>query len=442
MPVEVIMPKVDMDMEKGKLSVWHISEGTKVEKGAPLFDIETDKAAMEVEAPATGTLHHVLASAGTDVPVGQPVAWLYADDEEVGASPQAELKPAIAAPDAPPKTTEPVPRPAASTCAPQQATAHAPGRTGVRATPAARRLAKGAGIDLTSLSGSGPSGRIQAADVERATAVAPAATAPLPSPVIWEPQAGPLHVSRTDGEGVPLILLHGFGADSYGWRPLEQAMRSTRPLIRIDLPSHGRSPLARISAFRDLSRRVVECFDSLHLDGPVNLLGHSLGGALALSLADIRPRGIRSLCLIAPAGLGSEIDGATLNGIARASRAESLAPWLKRLTATPDGISWDFAKAAMMTREDPALRSAQLDLADVLFPDGTQAFDLTAALDRLEMPTSIVWGRRDRVLPWRHAMAANGNIALHFLREAGHIPHMECPAEVAAILSRHIAAAA
>lgn len=438
MPVEVIMPKVDMDMEKGQLSVWHISEGTKVEKGAALFDIETDKAAMEVEAPATGTLHHVLATAGTDVPVGQPVAWIYADGEEVGAPPSTDLQPAAVASDGPPQDAEALPVPKVPTCTPEQA----PTRTGIRATPAARRLAKVAGIDLATLSGSGPSRRIQAADVERATARAPAPppAADLPLPFTWEPQAGSLHVSRTEGEGVPLVLLHGFAADSYGWRPLEQAMRSKRPLIRIDLPSHGRSPLGRISAFRDLTRRVVECFDSLHLDDPVHLLGHSLGGALALSLADIRPRAMRSLCLIAPAGLGAEVDGATLNGIARASRAESLAPWLKRLTATPDGISWDFAKAAMMTREDPALRAAQLDLADALFPDGTQAFDLTAALDRLEMPTSILWGRRDRILPWRHALVANGNIALHFLRETGHIPHVECPAEVAEILSRHMAA--
>lgn len=235
MPVEVIMPKVDMDMEKGKLAVWHIAEGTKVEKGAALFDIETDKAAMEVEAPATGTLHHVRASAGTDVPVGQAVAWIYADDEEVGAPPEAELTPVGGAVEAPPQTAQSTPSPAPSTCAPRPAAADAPGHAGIRATPAARRLAKGAGIDLASLSGSGPAGRIQAADVERATAGTPAPQpapypAPgLPAPTTWAPQSGPLHVSRTDGDGAPLILLHGFAADSYGWRPLEQAMRSRRP---------------------------------------------------------------------------------------------------------------------------------------------------------------------------------------------------------------------
>ena len=67
MPVEVIMPKVDMDMETGKLSVWHVAEGELVSKGAPLFDIETDKAAMEVESPATGRLRNIVVAPGQTV---------------------------------------------------------------------------------------------------------------------------------------------------------------------------------------------------------------------------------------------------------------------------------------------------------------------------------------------------------------------------------------
>ena len=97
MPVEVIMPKVDMDMATGKLSVWHVSEGEAVAKGAPLFDIETDKAAMEVESPASGRLHHVIAGPGQTVDVGKPVAWIYAEGEDVGARPGGAPAPAAEA---------------------------------------------------------------------------------------------------------------------------------------------------------------------------------------------------------------------------------------------------------------------------------------------------------------------------------------------------------
>ena len=89
MPVEVIMPKVDMDMDRGRIAAWHVAEGDTVARGDPLFDIETDKAAMEVEAPGDGTLHHVTAGVGDEVAIGQAVAWIYAEGEAVDAAPAA-----------------------------------------------------------------------------------------------------------------------------------------------------------------------------------------------------------------------------------------------------------------------------------------------------------------------------------------------------------------
>ncbi len=439
MPTEVIMPKVDMDMASGKLAVWHVAEGETVKKGAALFDIETDKAAMEVEAPATGTLHHILATPGEIIDVGRPVAFIYAEGEAVGAAPVA-----VAAPKA--ETAVLVAAPVTSVVAPMAVSIDS---ADLRATPVARRLSRQAGLDLAAITGTGPRGRIQRADVEAAVARAkPAAVMAVPAapvaplsvpadPIAWEPQPGDLNVTTRKGNGVPLVMIHGFAADSYGWRPLEDALPKDQALIRIDLPSHGRSPLKRVGGFADLAKQMVQIFDRV-TEGPVHLLGHSLGGGLALALADIRPRSVKTLSLIAPAGLGPEIDGAALNGIARASSVDSLAPWLKRLTARPDGISHDFAKAAMLARLDPALREAQQELAAVLFPDGVQGFDLTAALSRIVMPTLMIWGRDDHILPWRQALAAPGEVALHLLRGVGHIPQIEDTATVAALIGRHL----
>jgi pimeloyl-ACP methyl ester carboxylesterase len=443
MPTEVIMPKVDMDMASGKLAVWHVAEGEVVKKGAALFDIETDKAAMEVEAPATGRLHHILAAPGETVDVGRPVAFIYAEGEAVGESPAAvpvavvEEKPAAVV--------------AATVVA---APVIGPDSADLRATPVARRLAREARLDLALITGTGPRGRIQRADVEAAVArlkpapaaetLPPVAEVPKPAPamapaapITWEAQPGDLNVTTRKGSGVPLVMIHGFAADSYGWRPLEEALPKDQALIRIDLPSHGRSPLRRVAGFADLAKQLVQVFDRV-AEGPVHLLGHSLGGGLALALADIRPRQVKTLSLIAPAGLGPEIDGAALNGIARAGSVDSLAPWLKRLTARPEGISHDFAKAALLARLDPALREAQQELAAVLFPDGVQAFDLTAALSRIAMPTLMIWGRDDHILPWRQALAAPGEVALHLMRGVGHVPQIEDPATVATLIGRHI----
>jgi pyruvate/2-oxoglutarate dehydrogenase complex dihydrolipoamide acyltransferase (E2) component len=110
MPVEVILPKVDMDMSHGTISVWHVAEGDHVEKGAALFDIETEKAAMEVEAPASGVLHHIAAAPGDRVAVGAPVAWIYAADEVAGPPPGDRSNgPGPVAADAPPPGASPVP---------------------------------------------------------------------------------------------------------------------------------------------------------------------------------------------------------------------------------------------------------------------------------------------------------------------------------------------
>ncbi|NBO20441.1 MAG: acetoin dehydrogenase dihydrolipoyllysine-residue acetyltransferase subunit [Rhodobacteraceae bacterium] len=428
-PAEVILPKVDMDMTHGTLAIWHVAEGEMVQRGAALFDIETDKAAMEVEAPATGRLHHITAQVGDKVPVGSTLAWIYPDGMAAG---QAPVKQATA------PVPEAVKPPVAATDVVQPV--QLPQAMGQRATPAARKIARDNAVMLAEVTGTGPLGRVQQADVQAQIA---ARTAPpvtdMPAPTGWAHDSGPLHISRRAGQGKPIVLLHGFAADSQSWAPLEKALGPTAPLLRIDLAGHGKSPKRQVSSFQDLSRMVVETFDEATRDGQaVHLVGHSLGAALALALADIRARRIASLTLIAPAGLGPDIDAAALNGIVRASRVESLAPWLRRLTATPEGISDDYARAAMRARADGALRACQADMAQALFPDGVQAFDLRAALKRADLPLQIIWGRKDHIVPFAQAVQADGEFALHLLSGAGHIPQIECPDRVARIIHQMI----
>ena len=430
-PVEVILPKVDMDMSHGTLAVWHVAEGEIVKQGAPLFDIETDKAAMEVEAPATGRLHHIRAVPGDKVPVGAVVAWIYPEGMAVGPPPQ-------------PVDAVPKPSPSAEAAIPVQAAtpADTPANLGRRATPAARKAAKDAGLTLPDITGTGPLGRIQRDDVAGLISArsGPAATQPTMS-TDWRPETGPLNISRRKGAGKPIVLLHGFTADSQSWAPFEKSLGPVRPLVRIDLPGHGKSPKRQVSSFQDLSRMVAEAFDDATDDvQDVHLVGHSLGAALALALADIRGRRVASLTLIAPTGLGPEIDAATLNGIVRASRTESRAPWLRRLTATADGISDDYARAAMRARNDAGLRACQADMSLALFPDGVQSFDLRAALQRIDLPTQILWGRRDHILPFAQGVTAIGEFGLHLLSDVGHIPQIECPDRVARIVQQMISA--
>lgn len=154
---DLVMPKLGLTMTEGVLADWKVKPGDNVPAGAVIFVVETDKIANEVEAPSAGTIAEILVQAGETVPVGTPVArW-------TGKGFIAE------APDAP--------GPAVEAPKPQAREENLPVTSGerIRATPLARRIARAQGVDLTGIIGSGPDGRIKAADVEAAAKTAPAA---------------------------------------------------------------------------------------------------------------------------------------------------------------------------------------------------------------------------------------------------------------------------
>jgi pyruvate dehydrogenase E2 component (dihydrolipoamide acetyltransferase) len=143
---EVLMPRLDPGMQTGKIVEWLKKEGEKVQKGQQIVLIEGEKTTFEVEAPETGTLSKLLASVGDDVQVSQPIA-IIREPPTVSTITQAE---------------EPKSQP--STMVTASLAEPAPGDRAV-ASPAARRLAQEAGIDLSQVRGTGPGGRISREDV-------------------------------------------------------------------------------------------------------------------------------------------------------------------------------------------------------------------------------------------------------------------------------------
>ena len=172
MAIEVILPKVDMDMSTGRISKWLVADGAEVKKGDPLFEIETDKAAMEVESPGTGKLGQISAKEGDEVPIGQVIAWIFAAGESPTDAVQS--KPAAPILDAPAKAA-PVAVVETSTSSPS---------SDIRATPLARRMAKDNGVELSSVSGTGPHGRVLSADIEALAAKPAPSTSKVAAPII------------------------------------------------------------------------------------------------------------------------------------------------------------------------------------------------------------------------------------------------------------------
>jgi pyruvate dehydrogenase E2 component (dihydrolipoamide acetyltransferase) len=196
MATEILMPALSPTMEEGTLAKWLVKEGDTVKSGQILAEIETDKATMEFEAVDEGIVGKLLVAEGTaGVKVNTPIAIMVEDGETAGTAP-APVKPVAA----PPAATAPEPAPVSA------ASPTAPAPTGARvfASPLARRIAAEKGLDLTTVTGSGPHGRIVKADVEglakpAATAAAQVAAA---APVAQQAPSSPAMATSATAETV------------------------------------------------------------------------------------------------------------------------------------------------------------------------------------------------------------------------------------------------
>ena len=199
MAIDLKMPALSPTMEEGTLAKWLVKEGDVVKSGDLLAEIETDKATMEFEAVDEGTIAKILVAEGTDgVKVGTVIAQIAAEGEEASAAPAPEAKVEATKPEAPKSE---VPKPAEA----PKAAAPAPAASGdrVKASPLARRIAAEKGIELSSLSGSGPNGRIVKADLEGAKAGAAPAAAPTAETSAAAPSAAPAPSKVWYDESIP-----------------------------------------------------------------------------------------------------------------------------------------------------------------------------------------------------------------------------------------------
>lgn len=234
MPFTIAMPQLGLTMEKGTVVRWLVGEGQPFARGQALLEVETDKAVVPVEAPAEGTLARVLVPAGQTVPVGAALAVATAPGETLpaGWTPPAEkgaAAPPRARAEAPASVPAPVAEPARAAEGPLQATWKA------------RALARQLGVDLRQVAGSGPGGRIQAEDVVRAAAPAPARA---------EVRATPTAARLAEALGLDLAEIAPSGADG---RIVEaDVLREAAALIR----RAREVPLAPIPGPAGVARRI------------------------------------------------------------------------------------------------------------------------------------------------------------------------------------------
>jgi pyruvate dehydrogenase E2 component (dihydrolipoamide acetyltransferase) len=240
-------------------------------------------------------------------------------------------------------------------------------------------------------------------------------------------RAGELRYLLQGSGGEPVVLLHGFGGDLNNWLFNAPALSGERAVYALDLPGHGGS----VKEPRDLVGALREFLDSQDLPA-AHLVGHSMGGLVAGELAAAAPDRVLSLTLIAPAGLGAEIDRDYIDGFVSATGRKDLKPVLARLFADPSLVNRAMVDDVLKYKRLDGVQATLQALRDQLFPDGRQARRLD--LDGYHGPLLVIWGAEDAIIPSSHAEAAPGRAEVRVLDGVGHSPHMEAAGEVNRLL--------
>jgi pyruvate dehydrogenase E2 component (dihydrolipoamide acetyltransferase) len=246
------------------------------------------------------------------------------------------------------------------------------------------------------------------------------------------------YLALGDGDSVPVLLLHGFGADLNTWMFTQPALADGRQVIALDLPGHGGSgkQLDRADA-ESLAAIVEHALNALGIER-LHLVGHSMGGGIAISFAVREPERVATLTLISSAALGPEINAAFIDGFVRAARRREAIEALNLLVHDPALVSRTMIEDVLRYKRLDGVPEALAAFAEEWFPGGRQRVVLGDAVAVLKLPVQIIWGREDRIIPVAHAEALASRVPVHILEQTGHLPHMEKAGEVNRLIKRLI----
>ena len=263
--------------------------------------------------------------------------------------------------------------------------------------------------------------------------------AEAPSPVDIDAGGQRIRVLSLGDGGVPLVLIHGFGADLGNWMFNQPALAQRRRVIALDLPGHGGSDKQIASGDpQAMASAVLATLDALGIER-AHLVGHSLGGGIAAAAALAQPARIASLTLIAPAGFGQEINGAFIDGFVKGQRRKEIADLLTLLVRDPALIGRTMVEDVLRYKRLDHVGDALATIAAAWFPQGRQAVDLAAGMAGLGTPVQVLWGEHDRIVPVSQSTGMAGFAEVHVLAGAGHVPHMEQSNEVNRLIERFVA---
>ena len=260
-------------------------------------------------------------------------------------------------------------------------------------------------------------------------------------PVVQTAEVGGRKISYAGAgqDGDVVLLIHGYGGDRNSWLFVQEPLAARHRVYALDLPGHGTSAKdVGDGSIAILADAVVGVLDALGA-GRAHLVGHSMGGAVALAVTAAGPRRIASLTLIAPSGFGPQINAGYLRGFADAQTRRELKPLAGELFADQTLVTRQLVDDLLAYKRLDGVDQALQALAAALLDGDEQRADSAAAVAATggAVPITVIWGAEDRVIPAAQAQAVAGAIR-HLVDGAGHMPHMERPAQVLAAIEENI----
>jgi pyruvate dehydrogenase E2 component (dihydrolipoamide acetyltransferase) len=242
------------------------------------------------------------------------------------------------------------------------------------------------------------------------------------------------YLQRGEG-GEPALLIHGFGGDLGNWLFNHEALAEKRAVYALDLPGHGESTKdVGAGTLEELAVVAAAFLETIGVSA-AHLVGHSMGGAVAMAMAAAAPERVRSLVLLGSAGLGREINGAYLDGFVGAGTRNALRPHLAQLFADENLVTRQLVDAVLKYKRLEGVEGALRKLQASLFPGGAQARLLRDALASTRAPALVIWGGKDRIIPASHAAGLPPAVKVEVIPEAGHMVQMEAAGAVNRLLA-------
>lgn len=252
----------------------------------------------------------------------------------------------------------------------------------------------------------------------------------------------PLAFKTLGGKGQDLVLIHGFGSDRLSWAGNVAALLPVARVHALDLPGHGDSaPDGGDGSIRQLANRVAETLKAQGISKS-HLLGHSLGGAIAVELATEAPDSVLSLALIAPAGLGRGIDHDFLARYPELATPEDAASLLGRLVTKPQLINRMTVQRVLAHLAQPGSREALRRIAFTLRNSDEALTRRAAGIAETGIARLVIWGGNDTINPLDTSRLSAFGGSLLAVPDAGHLPHVEGARQVNAALSEFLSSAA